>query len=88
MKKIERHQRRALEGWDDDGGAPPTDQGLAAEIERERSRDRDGELAAFDATHDSSARGEHRYPASHQTKAQQRAKLDRDALKRKLRSTR
>jgi hypothetical protein len=89
MKKTDTHQQRpALAGWDDDGGASPSDQGLAAETERERRLDHADELAAFDATHDSSARGEHRYPAAHQTEAQQRAKTDRDALKRKLRGTR
>lgn len=40
--------------------------------------------AAFDATHESSARGEHRYGDSHQTKAEQKARDDRDNLKRKL----
>ena len=35
------------------------------------SLDRAYEDAAFDATHDSSSRGEHRYPASHQTQAEQ-----------------
>ena len=89
MKKTERHhQRGALEGWDDDGGAVPSNRGFADEAEREGSLDRAYEDAAFDAMHDSSARGEHRYPASHQTPAEQRAKTDRDALKRKLRSTR
>ena len=40
--------------------------------------------AAFDAAHDSSPRGEHRYPDSQQTEAEQKARLDRDDLKRKL----
>ena len=89
MKKTERHQQRgALEGWDDDGGAVPSDRGFAEEAERERSLDRAAEDAALDATHESSARGEHRYPAEHQTKAQQREKINRDALKRRLRTAR
>jgi hypothetical protein len=89
MKKKERDQQRsALAGWDDEGGAVPSDRGLAAETQREQSVERADKRAAFDATHDSSARGEHRYPASNQTEAEQKTKRDRDALKRKLGSTR
>ena len=44
--------------------------------------------AALDAAHDSSIRGEHRYPDTHQTEAEQKARHDRDALKRKLGGTR
>jgi hypothetical protein len=87
-KKEGNQQRAALAGWDDEGGAGPSDRGLAAETQQELSIERADKRAAFDATHDSSARGEHRYPASHQTEAEQKAKHDRDALKRKLGRTR
>ena len=52
--------------------------------ERRKSVERAGRNAAFDATHDSSARGEHRYPDAQQTEAEQKARHDRDDLKRKL----
>ena len=42
MKKKERDQQRAaLAGWDDEGGAGPSDRGLAAETERQQTLDRD-----------------------------------------------
>ena len=59
--------------------APPAD------ARREASEDR---RAVLDATHESSSRGEHRYGDSHQTKAEQKARIDRDNLKRKLGGTR
>jgi hypothetical protein len=85
MTKKERdEQRAALAAWDDEGGARASDRGTAAETQQEESLDRADRRAAFDAAHDSSARGEHRYPASHQTTAEQKARHDRDDLKRKL----
>ena len=65
-----------------------SDRGLKAETQREESSQRAARRAAFDTTHDSSARGEHRYPDTHQTEAEQKARHDRDALKRKLGDTR
>jgi hypothetical protein len=38
----------------------------------------------LDASHDSDARGEHRYADAHQTEAEQKARRDRDDLKRSL----
>jgi hypothetical protein len=53
-----------------------------------RARDRDDvsilKRNSLDASHDSGARGEHRYPDAHQTDAEQTARRDRDALKRRL----
>ena len=87
-KKVKNQQRAALAGWEDEGGAGPPDSGLAAETERDTTTERANRRAAVDATHDSSARGEHRYPDSEQTEAEQKARNDRDALKRKLGGTR
>jgi len=42
----------------------------------------------LDASHDSNTRGEHRYADAHQTGAEQKARRDRDDLKRALGSQR
>ena len=86
-KVKDEQQRSALAGWDNEGGSAPSDGGLKAENQREESSDRAASRAAFDTTHDSSARGEHRYPDTHQTDVEQQARHDRDALKRKLGGT-
>ncbi len=39
---------------------------------------------ALDTSHDAGRRGEHRYPDAHQTLAEQDARRERDALKRRL----
>jgi len=83
-KKATNDQRAALAGWEDEGGAAPSDRGLMAETQRQDSVGRARRRAAFDATHDSSARGEHRYPDSHQTEAEQKVRHNRDDVKRKL----
>lgn len=83
-KNVTAEQRTALAGWEDEGGAAPSDRGLMAETQRQESAERAGGCAAFDAAYDSSARGEHRYPDSHQTEAEQKARDNRDDLKRKL----
>lgn len=88
MKKANDEQRAALRDWEDDGGAAPSAGGLTAETQRQESVERAERRAAFDATYDSSARGEHRYPDSHQTEAEQKTRHNRDDLKRKLGSTR
>ena len=86
-KKAKDEQRAALAGWEDEGGAAASGEGLMAETRRERA-ERAARRAALDATHDSSARGEHRYPDAQQTDAEQKARHDRDDLKRKLGGTR
>lgn len=83
-KKVNDDQRTALAGWEQEGGAAPSERGAIAERQRQGSVERAGRRAALDATHDSSARGEHRYPDSHQTEAELKARRDRDELKRKL----
>jgi hypothetical protein len=87
-KKAKDEQRAALAGWDDEGGAAPSDRGLMAEAQRLEHADRAETREAFDAAYDSSARGEHRYPDSNQTEAEQKARRDRDDRKRKLGGTR
>jgi hypothetical protein len=87
-KNVNDDQRTALAGWEQEGGAPPSARGAIAESQRQGSLERAGKRAALDATHDSSARGEHRYPDSHQTQGEQKARRDRDELKRKLESGR
>lgn len=77
-------EQRAVAGWEDEGGAEPSDRGRIADAGRQETIERAGRRAAFDATHDSSARGEHRYSDSHQTDAEQKTRQDRDDLKRKL----
>jgi hypothetical protein len=86
-KMKDEQQRSAHAGWDNEGGAAPSESGRQAEIEWEARVVRNAGRAAFDTTHDSSARGEHRYPDTHQTEREQNARTDRDALKRKLGGT-
>jgi hypothetical protein len=86
-KDAKDEQGNALAGWEDEGGAAPSHRGLKAETQREERVEQAGRQAAFDATHDSSTRGEHRYPDSDQTDAEQKARHDRDELKRKLGGT-
>jgi hypothetical protein len=64
--------------------SPPSDREPKAETHRKESGEQAARRSAFDTTHDSSPRGEHRYPDRHQTEAEQKARHDRDALKRKL----
>jgi len=49
-----------------------------------RDRAHRSERDRLDASHDSNARGEHRYADTHQTEAEQKARRDRDDLKRAL----
>lgn len=81
-------QRSALAGWDNEGGAAPSERGRTADAHQEESGERAARRAVLDTSHDSSARGEHRYADTHQTDAEQQARHDRDALKRKMGGTR
>lgn len=69
--------RSVLQGWEDDGGATRPDR----TAERRQS-----ERHQLDTSHESDVRGDHRYDPTHQTAAEQRARQDRDDLKRRLRS--
>jgi hypothetical protein len=55
---------------------------------RRPNRDHRSERDRLDASHQSDARGEHRYADAHQTEAEQKARRDRDDLKRTLASRR
>ena len=81
-------QRTALGGWEDDGGAATSEAGQATDTSRQENSERDAARAVFDATHESSLRGEHRYGDAQQTPAEQEARQARDELKRKLGRTR
>ena len=87
-KMPDEQQGSALAGWDNAEGAESPDRGLKAKTQHEAKNEQADRRAAFDTTHDSSVRGEHRYPDTHQTEAEQNARRDRDALKRKLAGTR
>lgn len=87
-KAKDEQQRSALTGWDNEGGSVASDGQEKAENQRQENSDRAARRAAFDGTHDSSARGEHRYPDAHQTELEQKTRHDRDALRRKLGGTR
>ena len=88
MKNGTDDQRAALAGWDNEGGAAPADRARQDDTQRQKQVERSARQARFDSTHDSSVRGEHRYPDTHQTTAERKARDDRDALKRKLGGTR
>ena len=55
---------------------------------RQLDRTHRSERDRLDESHDSNARGEHRYADAHQTEAEQKARRDRDDLKRGLASQR
>jgi hypothetical protein len=87
MMKNEQERRSALAGWDNEGGASPSDGDPKADAGRHRSAEQ-ASRATLDTAYDSSARGEHRYSGAHQTDAEQKARRDRDALRTKLEGTR
>ena len=87
MKHGKDGQRAALARWDNEGGAAPSERGRTADAHQEESGERAARRAVLDTSHDSSARGEHRYADTHQTEGEQQARHDRDALKRKLGGT-
>jgi hypothetical protein len=76
--------RDAVSGWEDDGGAsrsdarPPTHNARAPHERRRSVQDR------LDVGHQSDMRGEHRYDSVHQTRAEQKARQQRDELKQRL----
>jgi hypothetical protein len=73
-------QKKAIAGWEDDGGARVPGNEVARVESDRRTSDRDH----LDASHDSDARGEHRYPDTHQTPTEQQARQHRDDLKARL----
>lgn len=76
--------REAVSGWEDEGGAGPSDRSRSTTREPAGDAARTPQRDGLDKSHDSGTRGEHRYPDDHQTDAEQDAREERDALKRKL----
>ena len=74
--------RDAVSGWEDEGGALPSE--AARRIDSARSpRDRRRQAQKrLDESHQSDIRGEHRY--DDQTEAEKEARQERDDLKRRL----
>jgi hypothetical protein len=83
----DQQQRSDVAGWDNEGGAAASDRAVTSDTPQKESGDGAAQRA-FDSSHHSSTRGEHRYPDAHQTEAEQNARRDRDDLKRKLGHTR
>ena len=77
-------QATALTRWEEEGGARPSAAGIEDEARRDAAVHHATARATFDATHDSSARGEHRYPDAQQTKAERDARNGRDDFKRRI----
>jgi hypothetical protein len=77
-------QADVISSWEDEGGAAPSDSHRSAENAQATSDRHAAERNGLDASHDSAARGEHRYPDTHQTASEQHARRDRDDLKRRL----
>jgi len=81
MKNSTNQQRNAISYWEGEGGAGISDQRGKGIVQREK---RAAEHVRRDASHQSDVRGEHRYPDAHQTAAEQKARRNRDDLKRRL----
>ena len=77
------HALRTRLAGDQRGGAAASDR-VNNETENKKSVERSSQRAALDNSHESSRRGEHRYPDAHQTTAERKGRDDRDALKQKL----
>jgi hypothetical protein len=77
-------QPAAVSGWEDEGGATPSAAQRTTDESREQHERHTSANERFDASHDSAHRGEHRYPARHQTASEQQGREDRDNLKKRL----
>jgi hypothetical protein len=79
-------QRRqaSLSEWEGEGGALSRNPSRAAAPAADRSERRGTDQRGLDREHASDSRGEHRFPDTHQTKAEQDARKGRDELKRRL----
>ena len=76
--------RGPVSGWEDDGGARPSDAGRRPDDAPVPGDTRRSQQQRVDASHESDTRGEHRYDDRHQTPAEQGARRDRDDLKQRL----
>ena len=70
--------------WEDDGGARGADAGPRSGKDPVARDSRRSPQERLDATYQSDARGEHRYPDLHQTRPEQEARQARDDLKQRL----
>jgi hypothetical protein len=77
-------QATALTRWEEEGGAMPSAAGVTDEARRDAAAHHASVRATFDAAHDSSARGEHRFPDAHQTETERDARDGRDDFKRRM----
>ena len=84
MEYADNAHATALTRWEEEGGAMPSAAGVTDEARRDAAAHHASVRATFDAAHDSSARGEHRYPDAHQTDAERDARDGRDDFKRRL----
>src|SRR5512132_3510531 len=76
--------RTGVSAWEDDGGTLRSDAGRRTDKERATSDRRRSDQERLDASHQSDTRGEHRYDDIHQTGSEQKARQQRDELKRRL----
>ena len=74
----------ALARWEQEGGATPSAARVTDEVRRDAAAHQASARATLDAAHDSSARGEHRYPDAQQTAAERDARDGRDDFKRRM----
>lgn len=84
MEKVPDANATALTRWEEEGGGLPSAARVTDEARRDAAVHHASARATFDATHDSSARGEHRYPDAQQTKAERDARNGRDDFKRRM----
>lgn len=73
-----------ISGWEDDGGAQQSGTAGRPGQSSTAGRKRPAEQERLDASHDSDARGEHRYDDLQQTATEQEARQQRDELKQRL----
>ena len=84
MENIPDALATALIRWEGEGGGLPSAARAAEEARRDAAAHQASARATFDAAHDSSARGEHRYPDAYQTEAERDARDVRDHFKRRM----
>jgi hypothetical protein len=78
--------RTAVTRWEGEGGGGTPSAGRINDQARSDAAAEDAMArASLDTAHDSSARGEHRYPDAQQTAAERGARDARDDFKRRLR---
>ena len=74
MNNTTNNERRdATAGWEEEGGAASYKPGRQTDISRREADPPGAERDRLDANHDSDARGEHRYPDTHQTRTERNA---------------